>query len=158
MPPPNRDIVKKKRDEQLKMVWRVSPAHKKLQTRMEQMRKFRRQHEQLRTVIVRVLRPTVVKTTTLADGDTADLKPEMDAADLNAIEEVCWKSLCIFYFICFLGSFCVIFWVSEGLKFRSNSIVLFGLVKMEMWNGGIYLVIPFCYWAISVKNLWAREG
>ncbi|XP_045114160.1 dynein heavy chain, cytoplasmic-like isoform X3 [Portunus trituberculatus] len=83
-----RDIVKKKRDEQLKMVWRVSPAHKKLQTRMEQMRKFRRQHEQLRTVIVRVLRPTVVKTTTLADGDTADLKPEMDAADLNAIEEV----------------------------------------------------------------------
>lgn len=84
----NRDIVKKKRDEQLKMVWRVSPAHKKLQTRMEQMRKFRRQHEQLRTVIVRVLRPTVVKTTTLADGDTADLKPEMDAADLNAIEEV----------------------------------------------------------------------
>ncbi|XP_066987022.1 dynein heavy chain, cytoplasmic isoform X2 [Macrobrachium rosenbergii] len=83
-----RDIVKKKRDEQLKMVWRVSPAHKKLQLRMEQMRKFRRQHEQLRTVIVRVLRPTVVKTTTLADGDTAELKPEMDAADLNAIEEV----------------------------------------------------------------------
>lgn len=84
--------MKKKRDEQLKMVWRVSPAHKKLQTRMEQMRKFRRQHEQLRTVIVRVLRPTVVKTTTLADGDTADLKPEMDAADLNAIEEV-WRRL-----------------------------------------------------------------
>ncbi|XP_069984451.1 dynein heavy chain, cytoplasmic isoform X3 [Penaeus vannamei] len=83
-----RDIVKKKRDEQLKMVWRVSPAHKKLQLRMEQMRKFRRQHEQLRTVIVRVLRPSVVKTTTLADGDTAELKPEMDAADLNAIEEV----------------------------------------------------------------------
>lgn len=74
------------------MVWRVSPAHKKLQTRMEQMRKFRRQHEQLRTVIVRVLRPTVIKTTTLADGDTADLKPEMDAADLNAIEEVCLVS------------------------------------------------------------------
>lgn len=70
----------------------MSPAHKKLQTRMEQMRKFRRQHEQLRTVIVRVLRPTVVKTTTLADGDTADLKPEMDAADLNAIEEV-WRRL-----------------------------------------------------------------
>lgn len=70
------------------MVWRISPAHKKLQLRMEQMRKFRRQHEQLRTVIVRVLRPTVVKTTTLADGDPAELKPEMDAADLSAIEEV----------------------------------------------------------------------
>lgn len=53
-----RDIVKKKRDEHLKMVWRVSPAHKKLQQRMDHMRKFRRQHEQLRTVILRVLRPT----------------------------------------------------------------------------------------------------
>lgn len=53
-----RDIVKKKRDEHVKMVWRVSPAHKKLQQRMEDMRKFRRQHEQLRTVILRVLRPS----------------------------------------------------------------------------------------------------
>lgn len=34
-----RDIVKKKRDEHLKMVWRMSPSHKKLQARMEQMRK-----------------------------------------------------------------------------------------------------------------------
>lgn len=52
-----RDIVKKKRDENLKMIWRISPAHKRLQQRMEHMRKFRRQHEQLRTVILRVLRP-----------------------------------------------------------------------------------------------------
>lgn len=52
-----RDLVKKKRDEHIKSVWRVVPAHKKLQTRMEEMRKFRRQHEQLRTVILRVLRP-----------------------------------------------------------------------------------------------------
>lgn len=34
-----RDLVKKKRDEQMKMVWRISPAHKRLQARMEQMRK-----------------------------------------------------------------------------------------------------------------------
>lgn len=53
-----RDIVKKKRDENIKMVWRVSCAHKNVQLRMEHMRKFRRQHEQLRTVILRVLRPT----------------------------------------------------------------------------------------------------
>ena len=52
-----RDIVKKKREENLKMVWRVNFAHKRLQARMEQMKAFRRQHEQLRTVIVRVLRP-----------------------------------------------------------------------------------------------------
>lgn len=34
-----RDIVKKKKEESLKMVWRVSPAHKKLQSRLEEMRK-----------------------------------------------------------------------------------------------------------------------
>lgn len=52
-----RDIVKKKRDEHFKMIWRTDFAHKKLQIRMEKMRKFRRQHEQLRAVILRVLRP-----------------------------------------------------------------------------------------------------
>ena len=34
-----RDLVKKKREEHLKMVWRVNPAHKKLQARLDQMRK-----------------------------------------------------------------------------------------------------------------------
>ncbi|KAF4518251.1 hypothetical protein B566_EDAN010397 [Ephemera danica] len=91
-----RDIVKKKRDEHLKMVWRVSPAHKRLQTRMEHMRRFRRQHEQLRTVIVRVLRPAG------RQGDPAALlgaqptEPQepakeslsLEAADASAIEEV----------------------------------------------------------------------
>lgn len=55
-----RDIVKRKREENLKMVWRINPAHRKLQGRLDQMRKFRRQHEQLRAVIVRVLRPQVI--------------------------------------------------------------------------------------------------
>ncbi|PSN49082.1 Dynein heavy chain [Blattella germanica] len=99
-----RDIVKKKRDEHLKMVWRVSPAHKRLQTRMEHMRRFRRQHEQLRTVIVRVLRPTLLvviatrqieqqsqQPTTPDQQETGDIKPDvlgLEAADANAIEEV----------------------------------------------------------------------
>ncbi|XP_021916203.1 dynein heavy chain, cytoplasmic isoform X4 [Zootermopsis nevadensis] len=99
-----RDIVKKKRDEHLKMVWRVSPAHKRLQTRMEHMRRFRRQHEQLRTVIVRVLRPTVLSVissrpidqqsqhpSTPDQQESGDMKPEvlgLEAADANAIEEV----------------------------------------------------------------------
>ncbi|MGH0183385.1 UNVERIFIED_CONTAM: hypothetical protein FKN15_012033, partial [Acipenser sinensis] len=52
-----RDIVKRKREENLKMVWRINPAHRKLQARLDHMRRFRRQHEQLRAVIVRVLRP-----------------------------------------------------------------------------------------------------
>ena len=34
-----RDIVKKKREESLKMVWRVNPTHKRLQARLDQMRK-----------------------------------------------------------------------------------------------------------------------
>nr|CAD7194334.1 unnamed protein product [Timema douglasi] len=96
-----RDIVKKKRDEHLKMVWRISPAHKRLQTRMEHMRRFRRQHEQLRTVIVRVLRPTLLSAIAARQADqpaqqpdqqeTADVKPDvlsLEAADANAIEEV----------------------------------------------------------------------
>ena len=35
-----RDIVKKKREESMKMVWRVNPAHKRLQARLDQMRKY----------------------------------------------------------------------------------------------------------------------
>ena len=34
-----RDIIKKKREESLKMVWRVNPAHKRLQSRLDHMRK-----------------------------------------------------------------------------------------------------------------------
>ncbi|XP_030854690.1 cytoplasmic dynein 1 heavy chain 1 [Strongylocentrotus purpuratus] len=91
-----RDIVKKKREDSLKMVWRVNPAHKKLQNRLEQMRKFRRQHEQLRAVIVRVLRPAVTAQVPSSPGATPSEEPSqaklnelmMDSADANAIEEV----------------------------------------------------------------------
>lgn len=84
-----RDIVKKKRDENLKMVWRVSPAHKKLQIRMEHMRKFRRQHEQLRTVIIRVLRPTKQQQNNTQNEQVESKQPfSLDAADANAVEEV----------------------------------------------------------------------
>lgn len=86
-----RDIMKKKRDEHMKMVWRISAQHKKLQSRMEQMRKFRRQHEQLRTVIVRVLRPSIRETAVPIEGE--ELEPpkpmfSLDAADANAIEVI----------------------------------------------------------------------
>ncbi|XP_073783095.1 cytoplasmic dynein 1 heavy chain 1 isoform X2 [Danio rerio] len=89
-----RDIVKRKREENLKMVWRLSPAHRKLQARLDHMRRFRRQHEQLRAVIVRVLRPQVSAVPQHAQGESAepaDLKVAevlFDAADANAIEEV----------------------------------------------------------------------
>ncbi|RVE54307.1 hypothetical protein evm_001134 [Chilo suppressalis] len=84
-----RDIVKKKRDEHLKMVWRVSPSHKRLQARMEHMRRFRRHHEQLRTVMLRVLRPRATVATEQAGSEpTQPHSLPMDAADANAIAEV----------------------------------------------------------------------
>ncbi|XP_050295050.1 dynein heavy chain, cytoplasmic isoform X2 [Anthonomus grandis grandis] len=86
-----RDIIKKKRDEHIKMVWRINPQHKKLQARMEHMRKFRRQHEQLRMVIVRVLRPSIRENQAPIEGEELEQpKPifSLDAADANAIEEV----------------------------------------------------------------------
>lgn len=67
------------------MVWRVSPVHKRLQVRMEHMRRFRHQHEQLRTVIVRVLRPTRISGDLADDGKTAD-PLSLEAADASAIE------------------------------------------------------------------------
>ena len=97
-----RDIVKRKRDEHLKMVWRVNFAHKRLQSRIEHMRKFRRQHEQLRTVIVRVLRPsssssasanaamtqsTIEQAEQMQQERPAEVVA-LEAADTNAIEEV----------------------------------------------------------------------
>ena len=61
---------------------------------MEQMRRFRRQHEQLRTVIVRVLRPNFLNQSmseSVMMDQTSEIKPEilaLEAADANAIEEV----------------------------------------------------------------------
>ncbi|XP_052274955.1 cytoplasmic dynein 1 heavy chain 1-like isoform X3 [Dreissena polymorpha] len=87
-----RDLVKKKREEHLRMVWRVNPAHKRLQGRLDNMRKFRRQHEQLRQVIVRVLRPvSSSKAAVMSPSEeiVPKLEPVVDeAADANAIEEV----------------------------------------------------------------------
>ena len=34
-----RDVVRRKREKGLKMVWRVNPTHKRLQARLDQMRK-----------------------------------------------------------------------------------------------------------------------
>lgn len=66
-----RDIMKKKRDESMRMVWKLNPVHKRLQARLEQMRKFRRQHDQLIQVIAKVLKPaTTAKAIEGAPADT----------------------------------------------------------------------------------------
>ncbi|XP_066586421.1 dynein heavy chain, cytoplasmic-like isoform X2 [Prorops nasuta] len=86
-----RDVAKKKREEHMKMVWQVFPAHKKLQIRMEHMRRFRREHELLRTAIGRMLRPTVRQNSNSSEsGNNNNTKVEcaLYAADASAISEV----------------------------------------------------------------------
>ncbi|EDV24404.1 uncharacterized protein TRIADDRAFT_24890 [Trichoplax adhaerens] len=88
-----RDIVKKKREESLKMVWRTNPAHKRLQSRLDHMRKFRHQHEQLRVVIIRVLKPVGASSASLetvkVHGNTATAVADgTDGDDSDAIMEV----------------------------------------------------------------------
>ncbi|XP_074602445.1 dynein heavy chain, cytoplasmic isoform X2 [Brevipalpus obovatus] len=76
-----RDLMKRRRNENTKS-HRWELAHKKLQTRVNETRNFRKQHEQLRSVIARVLRPV-----SIATNHDNGLSAE-DTADLSAIEEV----------------------------------------------------------------------
>ncbi|XP_055327511.1 dynein heavy chain, cytoplasmic-like [Paramacrobiotus metropolitanus] len=87
-----RDLVKKKREENVKLVWRASTGagHKHLQTRMEAMKKFRWGHQQLCSVITRVLQPGVLPSVgadELAGGDKMSDEAQ-SLASASAIEEV----------------------------------------------------------------------
>ena len=89
-----RDIVKKKRDEHLKMIGNINFSHKRLKETMQPKVKLRRHHEQLRTVIVRFLTPTFaqqVSQTRQLGIQQEEVKPEaiaLEVADANVIEEV----------------------------------------------------------------------
>ena len=75
------------------MVWRIQPAHKRLQTRIEEMREFRRQHEQLCAVITRVLRPSVnQRASPEANKQSPVEQPLFDLTENNPVE----------VFICYL--------------------------------------------------------
>ena len=88
-----RDIAKKKREEPLKVSWRVNPAHKLLQTRIDQMRKFRRQHEQLRSVISRVLRATEEEGPAIGEIDQAyEVVKEVDCLDTSKEGVESWEA------------------------------------------------------------------
>uniref|UniRef100_A0A5K3FEA9 Dynein heavy chain, cytoplasmic n=2 Tax=Mesocestoides corti TaxID=53468 RepID=A0A5K3FEA9_MESCO len=92
-----REISKKKREEQMRIVWRTNLAHRHLQTRLDNLRKLWHQHEQLRLVIVRV-RPTARSSTAqpesgkekTVDGESKQQMDEslLDAADATAIDDV----------------------------------------------------------------------
>ncbi|KAG9509180.1 Dynein heavy chain, cytoplasmic, partial [Fragariocoptes setiger] len=97
-----RDMIKRQREERIRLTWRIDLAHKRLQSRMEAMTKFRQQHEQLRSVITRVLRPTAsssdikrdriddgfVSGVTTMSGEQTSGHMSMEFADISAIEEV----------------------------------------------------------------------
>jgi dynein heavy chain 1 len=85
-------LSKRKRGDEMKFIWRINPSHKKLQSRLNVMQNFRRQHEQLRTVIARVLRP-VSNTPEIMQNNNEEtnnqiIENQLDVADANAIEEV----------------------------------------------------------------------
>ncbi|KAK6731031.1 hypothetical protein RB195_007476 [Necator americanus] len=77
-----RDISKKKRDEPVKLMWKVLPLHKKLEGRLVQIKAFRKQHEQLRVVIARVLRP--------AGTPSGETQPETQphSGELTPVDQV----------------------------------------------------------------------
>lgn len=103
-----RDVRRTARATDVRMAWRVSLSHKKLQQRLDHMKRFRKQHEQLRSVIDRVLLqpvPTTIPTPasvndeqdkdnnqTSANGQSAETRTTVTAAnvlnDVNAIDEV----------------------------------------------------------------------
>ena len=75
-----RELIKRhsRRDDGVKTFRRVKPQHETLKKRLEELGNFRKQHDQLRNVIGRVLRPT-------SQEEAAGVQ---DADDANAIEEV----------------------------------------------------------------------
>jgi dynein heavy chain 1 len=73
-----RETLKRRRDEQRKTFMRVKPEHEALKRRLDDLGNFRKQHEQLRTVIARVLRPS----------SSEEAEGMQDRDDVEAIEEV----------------------------------------------------------------------
>lgn len=112
-----RDVIKRKRDETFKVVWRIQPDHKRLQTRLEHMRKFRQQHEQLQAVIMRVLRPTAQQSQARDDQDQGPVSMS-PAPDTSAIEVI----YCIYYKLKFLNDKFIISIINTLLIFNSKHL------------------------------------
>ncbi|CAF3346282.1 unnamed protein product [Rotaria sp. Silwood1] len=83
-----RDMTKKNvvSAQQLKQAWKITPEHKKLQGRLEHLRQFRRQHEQFRSVIERLLSKQQ-KQQQIVDSSISTVQI-VDQSDSNAVEEI----------------------------------------------------------------------
>jgi dynein heavy chain 1 len=74
--------------QQLKQAWKITPEHKKLQARLEHLRQFRRQHEQFRSVIERLLSKQQKQEQQQIVDPSASTVQIVDQADSNAVQEI----------------------------------------------------------------------
>lgn len=75
--------------QQLKQAWKITPEHKKLQGRLEDLRQFRRQHEQFRSVIERLLSKQQMQQKQQVSGDPSISTIQLvDQSDSIAVEEI----------------------------------------------------------------------
>jgi dynein heavy chain 1 len=85
-----RDVTRKRSEKFLPI--KINPAHAKLQERVNFVRAFRKQHEQLHQTIVRVMTsPRAKKATVVVDGQVKSVVEEEESvsiSDVNAVEEV----------------------------------------------------------------------
>ncbi|CAJ0934537.1 unnamed protein product, partial [Mesorhabditis belari] len=77
-----RDLSKKKRDENTKLSFKTNPVHKKFERRMTNIFFFRRQHDQFRSVIERVL----CRRQKLSEGLLQGKSAALELKDSTAIE------------------------------------------------------------------------
>ena len=84
-----RDMTKKTvtNAQQLKQAWKITPEHKKLQGRLEHLRQFRRQHEQFRSVIERLLAKQEKQQNQLVDPSASTVQL-VDQSDSSAVQEI----------------------------------------------------------------------
>lgn len=71
--------------QQLKQAWKITPEHKKLQARLEHLRQFRRQHEQFRSVIERLLAKQQKQSVVDPSNTAVQI---VDPSDSSAVEEI----------------------------------------------------------------------
>lgn len=74
--------------QQLKQAWKITPEHKKLQSRLEHLRQFRRQHEQFRSVIERLLSKQQQQQQQQIVESSETAVQIVDPSDSNAVQEI----------------------------------------------------------------------
>src|SRR5438105_1289082 len=74
--------------QQLQLSWKIIPEHKKLRARLEQLRQFRRQHEQFRSVIERLLSKQQKQEQQQIIDPSISTIQIVDQSDSDAVQEI----------------------------------------------------------------------